>query len=52
MLNRQFKDFSINLNAQHVSGMTHFDLALHVRLLDTLKYVQIDKTKTVMSPTL
>ena len=28
---------SINLNAQHVNGMTHFDLALHVRLLDTLK---------------
>ena len=52
MLNQQFKAFSINLNAQHVNGMTHSDLALHVRLLDTLKYVQIDKTKTVMSPTL
>ena len=52
MTNDQFKTFSINLNAQHVNGMTHFDLALHVRLLDTLKYVQIDKTKTVMSPTL
>ena len=52
IMNNQIKDFSINLNAQHVSGMTHFDLALHVRLLDTLKYVQIDKTKTVMSPTL
>ena len=24
----QFKTFSINLNAQHVSGMTPFDLAL------------------------
>ena len=39
-----FKAFSINLNAQHVNGMTHFDLALsgklvknHVRLLDTLE---------------
>ena len=52
MLNQQFKAFSINLNAQHVNGMTNSDLALHARLLDTLKYVQIDKTKTVMSPTL
>ena len=43
---------SINSNALHVYGMTHFDLALHVRLLGTLMYVQIDKTKTVMSPTL
>ena len=25
----QFKTFSINLNAQHVNGMTHFDLALN-----------------------
>ena len=25
----QFKTFSINLNAQHVSGMTPFDLALN-----------------------
>ena len=24
MLNDQFKAFSINLNAQHVNGMTHF----------------------------
>ena len=22
----QFKTFSINLNAQHVNGMTHFDM--------------------------
>ena len=29
--NDQFKTFSINLNAQHVYGMTPFD----VRLLDT-----------------
>ena len=25
-----FKAFSINLNAQHVNGMTHFDLAFKV----------------------
>ena len=29
MLNNQFKAFSINLNAQHVNGMTHFNLALY-----------------------
>ena len=29
MLLNQFKAFSINLNAQHVSGMTPFDLALN-----------------------
>ena len=28
MVNDQFNTFSINLNAQHVSGMTPFDLAL------------------------
>ena len=28
MANDQFKTFSINLNAQHVNGMTPFDLAL------------------------
>ena len=33
MLLNQFNAFSINLNAQHVNGMTHFD---SVRLLDTL----------------
>ena len=26
-VNEQFKTFSINLNAQHVNGMTQFDLA-------------------------
>ena len=26
MVNDQFKTFSINLNAQHVNGMTLFDL--------------------------
>ena len=29
MANDQFKTFSINLNAQHVNGMTPFDLAVH-----------------------
>ena len=28
MVNDQFKTFSINLNAQHVNGMTPFDLAV------------------------
>ena len=28
MVNDQFKTFSINLTAQHVNGMTPFDLAL------------------------
>ena len=26
----QFKAFSINLNAQHVNGMTPLDLAVHM----------------------
>ena len=26
----QFKTFSINLNVQHVNGMTPFDLAVHM----------------------
>ena len=33
MANDHFKTFSINLNAQHVNGMTRFD----VRLLDALE---------------
>ena len=39
MLLNQFQTFGINLNAQHVNGMTPFDLALlmYVRLLDTLE---------------
>ena len=28
--NDQFKTFSINLNAQHVNGMTPFNSAVHV----------------------
>ena len=30
----KFKAYSINLNAQYVNGITHFVLAVHVRLLD------------------
>ena len=30
MVNDQFKTFSINLNAQHVNGMTPIDLAVHM----------------------
>ena len=30
MANDQFKTFSINLNAEHVNGMTPFDLAVHM----------------------
>ena len=40
MLMNQFKTFSINLNAQHVNGITHFDgklVKMYVRLLDTLE---------------
>ena len=40
MLLNRCKVFRINLNAQLVNGMTHFDLAVHleklVRLYDTL----------------
>ena len=38
MVNNRFKTFSIDLNTRHVIGMTPFDLAVHVRLLDTLEY--------------
>ena len=31
----------INLNAQPLNEMTHFDLALNVRLLDTLEYISV-----------
>ena len=30
MANDQFKTFSINLNAEHVNGMTPFDLAVQL----------------------
>ena len=32
-----FKAFSINLNAQNIIGMTHTNMILDVRLLDTLE---------------
>ena len=31
MVNDQFKTFSINLNAQHVNGMTPFDFCTVIR---------------------
>ena len=37
MVNNQFKTFSIILNAQHVNGMTHFDLNVHVRFADKVQ---------------
>ena len=30
MVNDQFKTFSVNLNAQHVNGLTPFDLPVHM----------------------
>ena len=36
IVNDQFKTFSINLNAQHLNGLTPFDLE-YLRLLDTLE---------------
>ena len=33
---RKSKNYSINLNALHLNGMTHFHFAVHVRLLDNL----------------
>ena len=30
MANNQFIAFSINLNAQHVNGMTPFDITVHM----------------------
>ena len=43
IVNNQLKSFGINLNDQHVNGMTHFELAfggklLKKRLLETLEY--------------
>ena len=39
MVNNQLNVFGINLNAQPVNGMTHYDLVVKVirRLLDTLE---------------
>ena len=44
MANDQFKIFTINVNAQHVNGMTSIDLAVHttyVRLLYQILYYSI-----------
>ena len=30
IVNDQFKTFSIILNVQHVNGITHLDLAVHI----------------------
>ena len=46
VINDQFKTFSINLNAQHVNGMTPFDIAVHVRLLYTLEYCNLCMQQT------
>ena len=48
MVNEQFKTFSINLNAQHVNGMTPFDLALstvirYSRVMCITVYVKIPR---------
>ena len=54
-LKNQFKTFSINLNAQYVYGMTHFDLTAYARLLGTviaiaaIKLVQYLQTFIVLS---
>ena len=34
-------ELSINLNAQNVNGMTHFDLTLHCGKLNTLDSVRL-----------
>ena len=34
VVNLPIQGLSINLNAQHVNGMTHFNLAVHARLLE------------------
>ena len=44
MANDQFKIFTINVNAQHVNGMTSIDLAVrttYVRLLYQILYYSI-----------
>ena len=41
MVNDQFKTFSINLNAQHVNGMTPFDLALSTVIRYSRVLIQI-----------
>ena len=43
MVNDQFKTFSINLNAQHVNGMTPFDLALST----VIRYSRVTSSYTI-----
>ena len=43
MVNNQFKTFSINLNAQHLNGMTPFDLAL----CTVIRYSRVWKISTI-----
>ena len=40
IVNNQLKTFGINLNAQHINGITLFNFAVHVRLLDTLGFMK------------
>ena len=47
MVNDRFKTFSINLNAQHVNGMTPFDT--YVRFLDTLEKLIIQQDQLILS---
>ena len=52
VVNLPIQGLSINLNAQYVNGMTHFDFAAHERLLKHCKIRLFDwfsttvKTKT------
>ena len=41
MLLNQFKTFSINLNAQHMNGVTRFNE--NVRLLDRVQLLQTNR---------
>ena len=39
MASDQRKTFGINLNAQHLNGMTPFDFAVHIRCSRLLRYI-------------
>ena len=41
MLSNQFKTFSINLNAQHVNGITHFDGKLVKNICTVIRYSRV-----------
>ena len=45
MVNDQFKTFGINLNAQHVNGMTPFDLALKSTVIRYSRVANRTKSK-------